>query len=236
MSVQRPWTVDKRWLPNMKSQDILLLLKLASIERATASHGAVWDVSRGYLQLPDKFRGWEDRLYGEDHPRESFQEDALSVRGLSEATGISKSEVSNAIRRCTSVGLAKTSRKTGKLSANAQALFGLICNGIKYIFPASVGSMARGVPTGISAPIVKDKVFSSTDQSYVWEDPLGREMGLSVSPIYKSVTYAVRRDPDLYAMLALVDSIRIGQEREARIAKETLARFLGQQVASKEEV
>jgi hypothetical protein len=36
------------------------------------------------------------------------------------------------------------------------------------------------------------------------------------------VPYAVRRDPELYALLALVDAIRLGNPREANLAADLL--------------
>lgn len=224
--VHCPWTEDNRGRSDMKSQDILLLLKLVSIQRSTASYG-VKDASRDYMRLPDQYRGWEDRLSNEGPSYMAVVlDDALSARGLADSTGISKSEVSNALKRCTRVGLAKVSRKTGRPTANTRALGDFIVYGLRYVFPPSIGTSARGIPTGISAPIVKDKLLSSSTESYVWEDRLGREVGTSVSPLYRSVPYAVRRDPDLYAMLALVDSIRMGMQRESKVAEGILRRYL----------
>lgn len=211
----------------MKSQDILLLLKLVAIERATTSWGGVRDPTYEYAALPGAV-GWIDaKLEFPSSHVEQLLDQALSTRGLAESTGISKSEVSNAVSRCIRSGLAKHSKKTGKLTANSRALFGLICHGAKYFFPASIGPSARGIPTGSSAPIIKDKLKSADGgTSFVWEDSLGKEVGVSVSPIYKSVPYAVRRDRDLYAMLALVDCIRLGREREVAVAQEVLKKYL----------
>ena len=89
------------------------------------------------------------------------------MRGLEESTGISKSEVSSALKRCFAVGLAKPERKTN-----------------------------------------------------------GTDSGQSVEPLFKTVPKAIAQDKNLYAMLALVDAIRLGNEREASLARKMLQQFL----------
>ena len=56
----------------------------------------------------------------------------------------------------------------------------------------------------------------------MWPDARGNNKGLEVSPLFKTVGHAVRRDPELYALLALVDAIRIGSARESNLAKDLL--------------
>lgn len=46
-------------------------------------------------------------------------------------------------------------------------------------------------------------------------------------PLFKSAPYAVRQDAELYALLALVDAIRIGQPRERNLAIKLLGKHLG---------
>lgn len=175
----------------MKSQDIVLLLKLASMAR------------QGEL------------------PAEAY-----SMRALEEATGISKSEVSSAMKRCLAVGLAKADRKTGVPRVNGRALFEFIAYGLKYVFPARPGAMVRGVATAHAAPVLANKLLSAGEQVYVWPDAEGTLSGQGVEPLFKSVTKAIRSDEELYAMLALVDSIRLGNEREASVAKQQLKAYL----------
>jgi len=47
-----------------------------------------------------------------------------------------------------------------------------------------------------------------------------------IEPLFKSVPYAVRLDAELYALLALVDAIRIGQSRERNLAIKLLSEHL----------
>jgi hypothetical protein len=60
----------------------------------------------------------------------------------------------------------------------------------------------------------------------VWPDPHGDTLGLAVEPLYKTVTTAIRNDETLYKLLATVDSIRLGQSRERKLATEQLHELL----------
>jgi hypothetical protein len=55
----------------------------------------------------------------------------------------------------------------------------------------------------------------------------GEEMGQSVEPLFKTVPEAAERDERLYAYLALIDAIRLGNQREANLAVNMLKEQLG---------
>lgn len=207
----------------MKSQDLLLLFKLVSLQRLQAASPATL---RAGLGIPDDWRGWaldDDDLPAAPAP---VTEAMFSVRSLEDATGISKSQVSAALRRCLDVGLAKAERGTGLPRANTRALYGFVLNGLKYVFPARPGPLVRGIPTAHAAPVLAGRLLSAGEHIHVWEDAHGRVQGQEIEPLYRSVPHAVRRDAELYAMLALVDAIRIGQERESALAGKLLATYL----------
>lgn len=214
----------------MKSQDILLLLKLVSLEISESVRGSSYLLHN--VHIPSDWHGW-DTEEGLDQPEVPFQvllsDDRYSVRGLEQATGISKSQISSALIRCYDVGLARPDRLTGHPRANTKGLFEFISHGLKYVFPARPGPMAKGIPTAAFAPVLAGQLFAGTDHSLVWEDPSGNALGQRIDPIHKCVPYAVRRDPTLYAMLALVDSIRVGHERESALSRKLLAKYLGRE-------
>ena len=174
----------------MKSQDIVILLKLVCLQHR--NHG--------------------DVKYNE------YAIDSYSSRGLEAALGISKTEVNASINRSISVGMAIADRNTGHPKVNRKALFEFIIYGLKYVFPAKLAEIARGIPTAFAAPGLKGELMSSGDYIHVWPDPNGKEKGQSISPLFKSVPMAVSKDPCLYEYLALVDSIRLGNPREVKIA------------------
>ncbi len=145
-----------------------------------------------------------------------------SVRALALETGISKSQVSLSLKRSFDVGLARRSRNLDVPRTNRKALYEFIVYGLRYVFPAKVGVVTRGIATSLSAPVLKDKLISAGELPPVWPDALGNTKGQTVDPLFKSATYAVRRDAELYALLALVDAIRLGQPRERNIAIEQI--------------
>jgi len=124
------------------------------------------------------------------------------------------------------VGLAKIERKTGFPRVNVKALTEFIVYGLKYVFPAEVSEISRGIPTLFAAPVLKGKIMSAGNLIYIWPDTRGGYMGQSVAPLYKSVPMAVKLDPCLYEYLALVDAIRLGNAREVEVAKHELERKL----------
>lgn len=209
----------------MKSQDIFLLLKLCSLTQQ----------GRNASSPSIALEGWQDWMVSEvgdfsANPDESLNEEVLSevysVRSIAAQTGISKSEISNALNRCYQSGLAKPSRVDGTPSVNTKALQEFIVYGIRYVFPVAPQGLTRGITTGLTAPVFKGELISGSDMPPVWPDPNGATSGFSVTPLFKTVTYAIRKDPCVYALLALVDSIRLGLPRERNLAISKLEQLL----------
>jgi hypothetical protein len=106
------------------------------------------------------------------------------------------------------------------------ALFEFIVHGMKYAFPALIGSETRGTPTGASAEPLAKHFLSSENSILVWPDVEGQARGPSLQPLYPSVPAAARLDAALYEVLVLADAIRAGAAREREIAtKELLSRL-----------
>lgn len=182
----------------MKSQDIVILLKLVSLqeqEEFSLRSSAGWSLAR---------------------------EDLYSVRSLGASLGISKTEVSASINRSLEVGLATRDRKLGRVKPNRRNLYDFISHGLKFVFPVKPGAPERGIPTAFSAPMLQGQLVSAGTDIYIWPYAQGKERGLSVKPLFKSVPEAVQRDERLYEYLALVDAIRLGKPRESNLAAERL--------------
>jgi len=134
---------------------------------------------------------------------------------------ISQSEVSEILNRCKIASLINKDKR----KVHQNALYEFLVYGLKYVFPAEPGAIARGIPTAHSASPIKDKIISGSE-SYVWPNPNGNSRGQSINPLYKTVPEAALEDQAFYELLALVDSIRLGKAREVLIAKEELHRRL----------
>ncbi|NNC37849.1 MAG: hypothetical protein EX271_03090 [Acidimicrobiales bacterium] len=180
----------------MKSQDIVVLLKLIS------------------LQKNDQFKHDENRS------------ENYSVRALAELLGISKSEVNYSINRSKYSGLLIKSRNNSNPHVNIRAFHQFIVHGLKYVFPTKPGPLARGIATGFAAPVLENKLLSAGEEIYVWPDAKGDEKGQSIEPLFKTVPFAIKNDEFLYGALALIDAIRLGKPREVKVATEELAQKL----------
>jgi hypothetical protein len=213
----------------MKGQDIGLLFKLVCLRHQKEGGG--------YSSSTKSWQDWvleegdqESALNTHPQPFGTFYgslNECYSVRSLAQETGISKSQVSLSLNRCLDVGLAKRDRKLGIPRTNVKALFEFVVYGLRYVFPARTGAVTRGITTSLGAPVLQSNLMSAGELVPVWPDALGNTKGQAVEPLFKSVTYAVRRDAELYAFLALIDSIRLGQPRERNIAVDQLHQRLG---------
>lgn len=186
----------------MKSQDIVILLKLVSLLEQD---------EQGSLQSNDE---------------ETSREEPFSVRSLENSLGISKTEVNSSINRSLSSGLAIKGPEFGRPQPNRRNLYNFIVHGIKFVFPVKPGAIQRGVPTAFAAPMLKNFLMSGGEYDFVWPYANGKEKGQSVEPLFKSVPEAIQKDQRLYEYLSLVDAIRLGKQREAKLAADHLGERL----------
>ena len=137
---------------------------------------------------------------------------------------MSASEVHASVKRATQSGLLRPDQLR---AANRKALTEFLVYGLKYAFPPERGGVSRGVPTAHSASPLREQVANTDDLPLVWPDPEGTVRGETLEPLYRCVPKAARNDPELHALLALVDAIRIGRARERELAIKELKERLG---------
>lgn len=111
---------------------------------------------------------------------------------------------------------------------NHTRLCEFILHGIRYVFPAKLGELTRGIATGYAAPAFNNKIAIGNDPVPVWPFAEGNARGLAITPLYKSVPLSIAKYPDqlFYDMLSLVDAIRCGMARERKIAADLLTKIL----------
>lgn len=215
----------------MKSQDILILLKLFTINRFERQHSHSTHEKNHWLTesedvLKQGWQGWEPDYTDSEESVTTLFDDRYSLRGLASLTGVSKTEVSASLKRSVDCGLASYDRKSHNPKANTKALLDFLIYGIKYVFPVKPAEIVRGIPTSFAAPVMRDVLASAGDIINVWPDPRGNEKGQAVKPLYKTVPKAIRYDPSLYELLALIDALRLGSPRESNLAKDLLGNKL----------
>lgn len=145
----------------------------------------------------------------------------VSMSAMAASLSISQSEVSEALERCRVAKLVDS----GKKNINVLALKDFLVSGLQYAFPASLGTIIRGVPTYLSATPIVDQV-SADGESYVWPYSKGTARGTAVTPLYATVPEAVQNDSELYKLLVIADTLRIGKAREREIAIHELDKYL----------
>ena len=140
----------------MKSQDIVVLLKLVSLQDQ--------ELTKGIDQLRS----------------ESVGGDPYSVRNLEALLGISKTEIAQSIKRSVASGIARKDNNKNEPRPSRRNLLGFITTGLKFVFPAKVGPMQRGIPTAFAAPMLKELLISGGTYNYVWPHANGKEMVIIV--------------------------------------------------------
>ena len=132
---------------------------------------------------------------------------------------LSPSQVHLALKRLERSRL--TDSDTGRPLLRAVEEF--LVHGVKYAFPAQRGEATRGIPTAYAAPPLNGQIAESSDLPPVWPDPEGDVRGVGFEALYTAVPKAVRKDPVLYELLALIDALRDGRTRERQIAERELS-------------
>ena len=134
---------------------------------------------------------------------------------------MSSSEVHASVKRSIKAGLINPQSRLVMRKPCEEYLF----HGIPYTFPAENGAVVRGVPTAYAAPPLSDLIsYSGLPPVWMWGE--GIVEGTQVEPLHRSARCMVQRDPDFYALLALVDALRMGRRRERNLAIEELKRRL----------
>jgi hypothetical protein len=148
-----------------------------------------------------------------------------TIQKLSKALFISAGEVHGALQRAKKSRLIAVESGVQKILGAAFVEF--IVYGLKYAFPASTGSIVRGMPTGIAAIQDIEHHFAPTEAlPYVWPHPEGRVNGIGLAPLFPSVPQAAAVDPKMYRALALIDAVREGAAREREFAIQEIRMML----------
>jgi len=141
---------------------------------------------------------------------------------------MSPSSINAAVKRLKHAQLIHPSREFGKPDPkNSElpilaAVEEFLVHGVKYAFPATLGRIVRGMPTSYAAEPLRRLLALGDGPVPVWPDKNGEVRGMELSPLYVSVPEAARRDPLLYARLALIDALRDGGARQRDIAEREL--------------
>ena len=135
-------------------------------------------------------------------------------RTVAAAVHLSPSEVGAALARSVLASLYEPATRT----VNRHALVELLTHGLRYVFPATLGPVVRGVTTAFSAPVLAAHIQSR--EALVWPYPHGTVRGAGAA------VCRGRRGrfgpPSPLRSLALTDALRLGRVRERELAPREL--------------
>jgi len=160
------------------------------------------------------------------------QPELLLQKDLATYLCMSASEVHEAVKRLKFSGLLGPVYRGSDSSSQTKTIYlpikaaceECLISGVKYFFPAELGSYTRGIPTSYAAPLFEKHIVLGNDPIPIWPYAEGEHRGLALEPLYRSVPEAVIKHPDqpFYELLVLIDAIRIGRARERNIASKLL--------------
>ncbi len=136
---------------------------------------------------------------------------------LGEALSMSASEAHACVKRAVASGLAVAPSRT-EWSPVRPNLLEFMLHGVRYIWPAVVGPVKRGVPTAFGAEPLVHQLAAAPGEAPVWAHPDGTAKGPTLSPLYRTAPQAALADPALHRLLALLDALRTGRARERSLA------------------
>ncbi|MBX9927989.1 MAG: helix-turn-helix domain-containing protein [Gemmatimonadaceae bacterium] len=168
-------------------------------------------------------------LYLAEHPTAAFAQ-------IAESLGISTSTAHSARRRLVDCGLLHRIGRNGVGIARGPMLE-FLQFAVPYIAPARLIARARGIPTGLAAPVVQafasiaeiDDLVLTDAPPQVWPSHLaGAVLGTGIEPLIPAAPSIAAMDPSLYRWLALLDVLRSGDVRARAFARRALAHLVAE--------
>jgi hypothetical protein len=144
---------------------------------------------------------------------------AWTVRDLELATTIPKSSVQRALERLSEAGLTGQDGRTARVTQTEEFLL----HGVRYVFPARLQAITRGVPAAWGAAPLAAELADSGEASPVWPHASGPARGPGLEPLHRTALNLRATDPKLAEALALVDGIRAGDARVRDVAGRLLS-------------
>lgn len=152
-------------------------------------------------------------------------EQRWTYASLAEALSMSASEAHASAKRAVAGGLA-VAHGRGDWAPVVPALHEFALHGVRYVWPAVMGTSMRGIPTSFGTAPLDGKLMAAAGEAPVWAFASGSVKGPSLSPIYRTAPQAALADPALHRLLALLDALRIGRARERALAADLLKQEL----------
>jgi DNA-binding MarR family transcriptional regulator len=155
----------------------------------------------------------------------SSDEGTRTLRELAARLHVDHTLVHRALKRAESAGLYRASTRQVNL-ANFEEL---TVHAARFIAPARLGELTRGVPAAWAAEPISAAIHQAeSEPPPVWPSALGTVRGQALEPLHPAAVQASQNTPTLAELLAIVDSLRTGDLRVREVAGSALHNTLRQ--------
>jgi hypothetical protein len=147
------------------------------------------------------------------------RDEGAPLRELAFELHVDHTLVHRSLNRAEAAGLYRKASKQVNL-ANFEEF---VVHAARFIAPAALGQLTRGVPAAWAAePIAKRIRQSGQEPPPVWPDADGAVRGQALEPLHQAAAQASADNPALAELLSIIDSLRAGDARVREVATNEL--------------
>jgi hypothetical protein len=148
-----------------------------------------------------------------------------TLRELAGKLHVDHTLVHRALKRAEVAGL----YRGGSKQVNRANFEELVTHAGRFIAPARLGELTRGVPAAWAAEPISTIIRQSEQEPPpVWPEALGAVRGQALEPLHPAAVKASQETPALASLLSIIDSLRAGDVRVRKVAATALHRTLKQ--------
>jgi DNA-binding transcriptional MocR family regulator len=149
----------------------------------------------------------------------SSDQDSRTLRDLAATLQVDHTLVHRALKRAENAGLYRATTKQVNLASFEE----LTIHAARFIAPAHLGGLARGVPAAWAAEPISTAIHQAdSEPPPVWPDALGAVRGQALEPVHPAAIQASQDAPELARLLSIIDSLRAGDLRVREVAATVL--------------
>lgn len=141
-----------------------------------------------------------------------------TLRELARELHVDHTLVHRSLARAEEAGLYRKASK----EVNRPNLEELLAHAVRFIAPAKLGELTRGVPAAWAAEPISREISQADEPPPVWPYANGSVRGQALTPLHPAAPRAGENNPALASLLAIIDSLRAGDLRIRKVAAEEL--------------
>lgn len=155
------------------------------------------------------------------------QREQWSYRSLAERLRVQHPVIQRALARAKAADLYSSDRRE-VLRPHFEEF---AIHALRFVAPTQLGPLVPGVPAAWAAEPMAGAIRTSGEEPPpVWPFAQGRVRGQALEPLHPAAPEAVEDWPELSELLALLDSLRVGDARVRKVAGDFLSERLRSQV------